>query len=61
MVAVWLVYGTVTIDPFRWGLFAEELIIALCALLALRFLCVLKLPKWITLACIIGVPAAIAV
>ena len=58
-VAVWLVYGTVTIDPFRWGLFAEELIIALCALLALRFLCVLKLPKWISLACIIGVPAVI--
>jgi hypothetical protein len=59
-IAVWLVYGTVTIDPFRWGLFAEELIIALCALLALRFLCVLKLPKWLTLVCIIGVPAAIA-
>ncbi|MEZ4627167.1 MAG: hypothetical protein R2912_03415 [Eubacteriales bacterium] len=59
LIAVWLVYGTVTIDPFRWGLFVEELIIAICALLALRFLCVLKLPKWISLVCIIGVPAAI--
>jgi len=59
-VAVWLIYGTVTIDPFRWGLFVEELIIAICALLALRFLCVLNLPKWVSLVCIIVVPAAIA-
>ena len=60
LIAAWLVYGTVTIDPFRWGLFAEELIIALCALLALRFLCVLRLPKWLPLVCIVLVPAAIA-
>ncbi len=60
LVAAWLVYGTVTINPFRWGLFAEELIIALCALLALRFLCVLRLPKWLPLVCIVLVPAAIA-
>ena len=60
LIAAWLVYGTVTIDPFRWGLFAEELIIALCALLALRFLCALRLPKWLPLACIVLVPAAIA-
>ena len=60
LIAAWLVYGTVTIDPFRWGLFAEELIVALCALLALRFLCVLRLPKWLSLACIVLVPVAIA-
>ena len=60
VIAAWLVYGTVTIDPFRWGLFVEELIIALCALLALRFLCVLRLPKWLPLVCIVLVPAAIA-
>ena len=60
LIAAWLVYGTVTIDPFRWGLFVEELIIALCALLALRFLCVLRLPKWLPLVCIVLVPAAIA-
>ena len=60
LIAAWLVYGTVTINPFRWGLFAEELIIALCALLALRFLCVLRLPKWLPLVCIVLVPAAIA-
>ena len=60
LIAAWLVYGTVTIDPFRWGLFAEELIIALCALLALRFLCVLRLPKWLPPTCIVLVPAAIA-
>ena len=29
ILAVWLVYGTVTIDPFRWGLFVEELIVAI--------------------------------
>ena len=60
VIAAWLIYGTVTIDPFRWGLFVEELIIALCALLALRFLCVLRLPKWLSLVCIVLVPAAIA-
>ncbi|NCB06082.1 MAG: hypothetical protein EOM69_11275, partial [Clostridia bacterium] len=60
LIAVWLIYGTVTIDPFRWGLFVEELIIALCALLALRLLCVIKLPKWVSLLCIVLVPAGIA-
>ena len=60
LIAAWLVYGTVTINPFRWGLFAEELIIALCALLALRFLCVLRLPKWLPLVCVVLVPVAIA-
>ena len=38
LIAAWLIYGTASIDPFRWGLFVEELIIAVCALLALRFL-----------------------
>ena len=59
LLAVWLVYGTVTIEPFRWGLFVEELIIALLALLALRFICVLPLPKWLPLTLIVAVPAAI--
>ena len=60
LIACWLIYGTVTIDPFRWGLFAEELIIAACALLALRFLCALPLPKWLSLVVIALVPVAIA-
>ena len=60
LIACWLIYGTVTIDPFRWGLFAEELIIAACALLALRFLCALPLPKWLSLVVIVLVPVAIA-
>ncbi len=60
LLGAWLVYGTVTVDPFRWGLFAEELIIALCALLALRLLCVIRLPKWVSPACIILVPAGLA-
>ena len=60
LIAAWLIYGTVTVDPFRWGLFVEELIIAICALLALRLLCVIRLPKWVSLVCIIAVPAAIA-
>ncbi len=60
LIAAWLVYGTASIDPFRWGLFVEELIIAVCALLALRLLCVIRLPKWVSLACIVLVPAGIA-
>ena len=59
MIAAWLVYGTVTIDPFRWGLFAEELIIAACALLALRLLCVIRLPNWVSLVSIILPPVVI--
>ena len=60
LLAAWLIYGTVTIDPFRWGRFAEELIIAICALFALRLICVIPLPKWCSIACIILLPAGIA-
>ena len=60
VIAAWLVYGTATVDPFRWGLFVEEMIIAICALLALRLLCVIHLPKWVSLLCIVLVPAGIA-
>ena len=60
VIAAWLIYGTASINPFRWGLFVEELIIAVCALLALRLLCVIRLPKWVSLLCIVLVPAGIA-
>ena len=59
LLAGWIIYGTVTIDPFRWGVFAEELIVALCALFALRLLCVIRLPKWVSLVSILALPAAI--
>ena len=59
LLAGWIIYGTVTIDPFRWGMFAEELIVALCALFALRLLCVIRLPKWVSLVSIFALPAAI--
>ena len=61
VLAAWLVYGTVTIDPFRWGRFVEELIVAICALCALRLLCFLRLPNWVSIACVTLVPAGIAV
>jgi hypothetical protein len=48
-----------SVDPFRWGSFAEELIVALCALFALRLLCVIRLPKWIAVACIFLLPAGV--
>lgn len=60
LLAGWIIYGTVTINPFRWGVFAEELIVALCALFALRLLCVIRLPKWVSLASILVLPVAIA-
>lgn len=60
LLAAWLVYGTVTIDPFRWGQFAEELIVAICALFALRLLCVIHLPNWLPIACIVIIPAGLA-
>jgi len=61
LLAVWLVYGTVTIDPFRWGRFVEELIVAICALCALRLLCFLRIPNWISIACVALVPVGIAI
>ena len=60
VLAAWLVYGTVTIDPFRWGRFVEELIVAVCALCALRLLCILRLPNWLSLVCVAILPAGIA-
>ena len=60
LLAAWLLYGTASRDPFRWGVFAEELIAALCALFAIRLVCVIRLPKWVSVACIILVPAAVA-
>lgn len=57
LAACWLIYGTVTIDPFRWGTFAEELILAFCILFALRLLCVIRLPNWLSIACIAAVSA----
>ncbi|NLI54402.1 MAG: hypothetical protein GX417_08750 [Clostridiales bacterium] len=60
LLAAWLVYGTASIDPFRWGLFVEELVVALCALAALRLLCVVRLPNWTALVCISLLPAGIA-
>ena len=61
VLAAWLVYGTVTVDPFRWGRFVEELIVAICALFALRLLCVIRLPNWLSIACIVLLPAGIAI
>lgn len=61
LLAAWLVYGTVTIDPFRWGRFAEEIIVAVCVLFALRLLCVIRLPNWLSIVCAALLPAAVAV
>ena len=60
VLAAWLVYGTVTIDPFRWGRFGEELIVAVCVLFALRLLCVIRLPNWLSIACVVLIPTGIA-
>jgi hypothetical protein len=57
--ALWLVYGTLTISPFSWGTLAEELILALCALFALRLLCFARLPNGLIAACLILLPAGI--
>lgn len=59
LLALWIVYGTVTVSPFRWGTFGEELIAALCAVFALRLLCVAKLPDWLSVACLILLPTGI--
>ncbi len=59
LLAAWLVYGTASADPFRWDVFVEELIVALCALFALRLLCVIRLPQWVSIASIALVPAGI--
>lgn len=57
--ALWLVTGSLTLSPFSWGTFAEEIILALCALFALRLLCFAKLPGGLVAACLILLPAGI--
>ncbi|HRX57606.1 MAG TPA: hypothetical protein P5075_02425 [Eubacteriales bacterium] len=57
--ALWLVYATLTLSPFSWGTLAEELILALCALFALRLLCFTRLPNGLIAACLILLPAGI--
>lgn len=59
LLASWIVFGTITISPFRWGLFAEELIVAICALFALRLFCVVKLPAWTTIVSLALLPAVV--
>jgi hypothetical protein len=59
LLALWLLYGTVTIHPFLWGTFAEELIAALCVCVALRLLCIANLPKRLIAVCLILLPAGI--
>lgn len=57
--ALWVLYATLTFSPFSWGTFAEELILALCALFALRLLCFAKLPNGLIAVCLILLPAGI--
>ena len=61
LLGLWLIYGTLTIQPFRWGTFAEELIVALCVVFALRLLCMAKLSGGLIVACLILLPAGIIV
>lgn len=61
LLALWLVYNTVTLEPFSWGLVAEEIILALCAVFALRLLGMAKLANWVPVACIILLCAGIVI
>ena len=61
LLALWLVYNSVTLEPFTWGVFAEEIILALCAVFALRLLGLAKPPDWMPVACIILLCAGIVV
>lgn len=61
LLSLWLVYNTITLEPFSWGLFAEEIILALCAVFALRLLGMAKLANWVPVASIILLCAGIVV
>ena len=61
LLALWLVYNTVTLEPFSWGLFAEEIILALCAVFALRLLGMAKLANGVPVASFILLCAGIVV
>ncbi len=58
--SLWLFYGTLTLSPFRWGVLAEELIVAVCAVCALRLLCVARPSKAAFVAAAVVLPAGIA-
>lgn len=61
LLALWLIYNTVTLEPFSWGVFAEEIILSLCAVFALRLLGLAKPSDWVPVASIILLCAAIVV
>ena len=61
LLGLWLIYKTLTLQPFRWGTIVEELIIALCVVFALRLLCIAKLPRGLVVASLILLPAGIIV
>ncbi len=58
---LWLIYETLTVQPFRWGTIVEELIIVLCVVFALRLLCIARLPRGLIVASLILLPAGIIV
>ncbi len=61
LLGLWLLYETLSIRPFRWGTLAEELIVVLCVVFALRLLCMAKLPGGLVVACLILLPAGVIV
>lgn len=61
LLGLWLVYGTLSVQPIHWGTLAEELIVALCVVFALRLLCMAKLSNGLVVACLILLPAGIVV
>ncbi len=61
LLALWLIYNTVTLEPFSWGVFAEEIILSLCAVFALRLLGLANPSDWVPVAMFILLCAAIVV
>ncbi|HWQ06808.1 MAG TPA: hypothetical protein VN453_06260 [Feifaniaceae bacterium] len=61
LLALWLIYNTITLTPFSWGIFAEEIILSLCAVFALRLLGMANPADWVPVACLILLPAGIII
>ncbi|MEN6338636.1 MAG: hypothetical protein ABFD03_00770, partial [Clostridiaceae bacterium] len=61
LLALWLIYNTITLTPFSWGIFAEEIILSLCAVFALRLLGMANPADWVSVACLILLPAGIII
>ena len=59
LLSLWLLFSTLTLKPFRWGTLVEELLVAVCAVCALRLFCFAKPTRTAAFALWVLLPAGV--